>query len=177
MNEDIRVAALRAAIRDVPDFPRPGIVFKDITPLLADPALLRSSIDVLCEGAMAHRPQRVVAIESRGFIFGSLVADRLGVGFAPVRKPGKLPHRSVRISYALEYGEDALEIHEDAVRAGERVLVVDDVLATGGTARATADLVRRVGGEVAAFAFVIELGFLGGREKLGAAEVVSVIRY
>lgn len=177
MSEDTRVSALRAAIRDVPDFPKPGIVFKDIMPLLADPALLRSTIDLLCEGARPHHPQRVVAIESRGFIFGSLVADRLGVGFAPVRKPGKLPHRSVRISYALEYGEDALEIHEDAVRPGERVLIVDDVLATGGTARATADLVRRVGGEVAAFAFVIELGFLAGRGKLGAGEVVSVIRY
>jgi adenine phosphoribosyltransferase len=177
MNEDSRLQALRGAVRDVPDFPKPGIVFKDITPLLGDHALLRSAVDLLAEGARAHRPQRVVAIESRGFIFGSLVADRLGVGFAPVRKPGKLPHRSVRISYALEYGEDALEIHEDAVRPGERVLVVDDVLATGGTARATADLVRRIGGEVAAFAFLIELGFLGGRERLGAGDVVALIRY
>ncbi|MCL4821717.1 MAG: adenine phosphoribosyltransferase [Vicinamibacteria bacterium] len=177
MSEDTRLQALRGAVRDVPDFPKPGIVFKDITPLLGDHGLLRSAVDLLAEAARAHRPERVVAVESRGFIFGSLVADRLGVGFAPVRKPGKLPHRSVRISYALEYGEDSLEIHEDAVRPGERVLVVDDVLATGGTARAAADLVRRIGGEVAAFAFLIELGFLGGRGRIGAGEVVALIRY
>ncbi len=177
MTEDTRLQALRGAVRDVPDFPKPGIVFKDITPLLGDHALLRSAVDLLADAARVHRPERVVAVESRGFIFGSLVADRLGVGFAPVRKPGKLPHRSVRISYALEYGEDSLEIHEDAVRPGERVLVVDDVLATGGTARAAADLVRRIGGEVAAFAFLIELGFLGGRGRIGAGEVVALIRY
>jgi adenine phosphoribosyltransferase len=137
MSEE-RIARLRAAIRDVPDFPKAGIVFKDITPLLGDGPRLREAIDLLAEAADATRPSKVAAVESRGFILGSAVADRLGVGFIPVRKPGKLPFRRVRRSYDLEYGTDAVEVHEDALVRGERVLVVDDVIATGGTALATA---------------------------------------
>jgi len=171
------VDALKAAIRDVPDFPKPGIVFKDITPLLKDPQALRRSADLLAELSRDHGPTKVVAVESRGFILGSLVADRLGVGFVPVRKPGKLPARTVQATYELEYGQDTLEIHEDAVGRGESVVVVDDVLATGGTARATGELVARLGGRVSAYVFLIELGFLGGRAKLGDIPVKSLITY
>src|SRR5438093_10350145 len=153
---------LKAKIRNVPDFPKAGILFYDITTLLQDPAGLRAAIDSL---ALPFRDQGidiVVGIESRGFIFGAAVADRIGSGFIPVRKPGKLPSKTVRETYALEYGTDSLEMHEDAVSQGQRVLVVDDLLATGGTARATADLIERVGGEVHAFAFLIELLALNG---------------
>lgn len=168
---------LKKAIRDVPDFPKPGIVFKDVTTLLKDPGALRTAAELLASLCAGTQATKVVAIESRGFIFGSLVADRLGLGFVPVRKPGKLPAKCRRASYALEYGEDSLEIHEDAIEAGESVLVVDDVIATGGTARATAELVAGLGGRVAAFAFLIELEFLKGRERLAGHEVLSLLRY
>ena len=177
MDFDAQVAELRAAIRDVPDFPKPGIVFKDITTLLRDETLFRRSLDlmsVLC-GDLAV--DKVVAIESRGFILGGALALRLGAGFVPVRKPGKLPWKSRRASYELEYGSDSLEIHEDALAKGDRALVVDDVIATGGTARAVGELVASLGATVASFAFLVELGFLGGRAKLDGAEVRSLIRY
>ncbi len=177
MDFDAQVATLRAAIRDVPDFPKPGIVFKDITTLLRDPALFRRSLDLLTVLSGDQAVEKVVAIESRGFILGGALALRLGAGFVPVRKPGKLPWKSRKASYALEYGTDTLEIHDDALRAGERVLVVDDVIATGGTAKAVADLVGTFGATLAGFAFLVELGFLNGRAKLGGHEVRSLIRY
>jgi adenine phosphoribosyltransferase len=177
MQTEAQVEALKAAIRDVPDFPKPGIVFKDITTLLRDATLFRRALDlmtVLC-GDLAV--DKVVAIESRGFILGGALADRLGAGFVPVRKPGKLPWRARRASYELEYGTDTLEIHEDAVGPGDRVLVVDDVIATGGTARATGELVESLGAQVAGVAFLVELAFLKGRERLAGREVRSLIRY
>jgi adenine phosphoribosyltransferase len=177
MDLDVQSAQLAAAIRDVPDFPKPGIVFKDITTLLADPALFRRAIDLLVVLVGDLAVDKVVAIESRGFILGGALADRLGAGFVPVRKPGKLPWRARRASYELEYGTDTLEIHEDAVGPGDRVLVVDDVIATGGTARATGELVESLGATVAGVAFLVELGFLKGRERLAGREVRSLIRY
>jgi len=177
MNVDESVDALKQAIRDVPDFPKPGIVFKDITTLLRDPVLLRSTADLLTGLVRDLSVEKVVAIESRGFILGGILADRLGAGFVPVRKPGKLPWKSVRASYDLEYGSDSLEIHEDALRPGERVIIVDDVIATGGTANATADLVRQLEGELVAYLFLVELGFLGGRTRLKGAPVRSLISF
>ena len=177
MDLEARAAALKAAIRDVPDFPKPGVVFKDITTVLRDPVLLRRAIDLLVVLCGDRTVDRVVAIESRGFILGGALAHRLGTGFVPVRKPGKLPWRTVRASYALEYGEDAVEMHEDAVAPGERVLVVDDVIATGGTARATGELVQKLGATVSAYTFLVELTFLRGREKLAGHDVLSLIRY
>jgi adenine phosphoribosyltransferase len=168
---------LRAKIRDVPDFPKKGILFKDITPVLGDPALFRKVIDALAEQWRGQGIGRVVGIESRGFIFAAPLAYALGAGLAVVRKPGKLPYQSIRETYALEYGEDSLELHVDAVRPGERVLVVDDLLATGGTAEAAGRLVTRQGGELAGYAFVIELGFLNGAQRLGADKVHALIRY
>jgi adenine phosphoribosyltransferase len=169
--------ALKAAIRDVPDFPKPGIVFKDITTLLGDAVLLKRTADLLAGLSSHHEADAVVAVESRGFILGGLLADRLGVGFVPVRKPGKLPWRSRRVTYALEYGQDSLEIHEDALRPGQRALIVDDVLATGGTAQATVELVEGLGARAAALVFLVELTFLKGRERLSGRDVLSLIRY
>ncbi|HET7291703.1 MAG TPA: adenine phosphoribosyltransferase, partial [Vicinamibacteria bacterium] len=166
--------SLKARIRDVPDFPKKGIVFKDITTLLQEAAGLRDAAGALADLCRERPADKVLAIESRGFIFGGLLADRLGKGFVPVRKPGKLPYRTLRASYKLEYGEDSLEIHEDALLPGERVLVVDDVIATGGTARAVGDLVARMGASVSAYAFLIELTFLNGRDQLADAEVLSL---
>jgi adenine phosphoribosyltransferase len=171
------IESLRRAIRDVPDYPRPGILFKDITPLLASPQGFRSAVELMREQAAALRPDRVVAIESRGFILGAAVADRLGVGFVPVRKKGKLPWKRVGCTYDLEYGTDTVEMHEDALRAGERALVVDDVIATGGTARAAGQLVRTVGATVAGYLFLIELSFLKGRDLLQGDEVRALIVY
>jgi adenine phosphoribosyltransferase len=171
------IEKLKAAIRDVPDFPKKGIVFKDITTLLRDPSLLRLTGDLLSELVRGQRIDKVVAIESRGFILGGLLADRLGAGFVPVRKPGKLPSKSLRASYDLEYGSDSLEIHEDALGKGERVIIVDDVIATGGTAKATAELVAQLGGNLCAFVFLVELGFLKGRERLTPASVLSLIQF
>ena len=168
---------LRARIRDVPDFPKKGVVFKDITPVLADARLFRGVIDAL---AAHHRDQgitKVVGIESRGFIFAAPLAIALGAGLVIVRKPGKLPWRTVREVYALEYGEDTLEMHLDAVTPGERVLVVDDVLATGGTAAAVGNLVTRQGAELAGYAFLLELGFLHGARRLGQAKVQALLTY
>ena len=175
MNNDIE--ALKAKIRDVPDFPKPGIIFKDITTLLKDPQGLRCAADLLTDLVRGRNVSKVLAIESRGFILGSLVADRLGLGFVPVRKPGKLPAPTRKASYALEYGTDTLEIHDDALTKGESVLIVDDVIATGGTARAVAELAEGLGARVEAYAFLIELAFLNGRAKLEGYDVLSLIRY
>lgn len=169
--------SLRALVREVPDFPKPGINFYDITTLLKDPEGLRSSIDALhalCDG---ERIDTVIGVESRGFIFAAPLALRLDAGFVPVRKPNKLPAEKAAISYDLEYGQDTLEIHRDAVGEGHRVLIVDDLLATGGTARAVVDLVEGLGGEVAALLFLVELDFLNGRAKFGGHRVESLIRY
>jgi len=168
---------LKSKIRHVPDFPKAGILFYDITTLLQDPAGLHAAIDSLATPFQDQGIDIVVGIESRGFIFGAAVADRIGAGFSPVRKPGKLPSARVRATYELEYGTDALEIHEDAVKPDQRVLIVDDLLATGGTARATADLVKRLGGQVHALAFLIELVALDGRAKLQGERVHSALKY
>lgn len=170
-------AALRAKIRDIKDFPTEGILFKDITTLLKDPKMFRLAVDRFAALVGTRPLDKVIAIESRGFIFGSIVADRLGIGFVPVRKPGKLPWKTNRASYQLEYGTDSLEIHQDALSSGDRVLVVDDVIATGGTAAAVGELVGVSGATVSAYAFLVELGFLKGRDKLAGAEVLSLIRY
>ena len=172
-----RSNALKSHVRDVPDFPKPGILFKDITPLLANASAFASTIDLLAEQVADRHIDRVVGIESRGFIFASALAVRLGTGFVPVRKPGKLPHASDRVSYALEYGEDALEMHKDALKPGSNVLVVDDVIATGGTAAAAAALVHRQGGVLAGFLFVVELMALGGRARLPKADVFSLLTF
>jgi adenine phosphoribosyltransferase len=177
MEFEAAVGALRAAVRDVPDFPKPGILFKDITTLLKDRVLLRLSIDLLSGLLGARKIDTIVAVESRGFILGSILADRLGAGFVPVRKPGKLPSKTRRASYDLEYGQDSVEIHEDAIARGERVLIVDDVIATGGTAQATGELVRALGGNIVAYLFLVELEFQKGRSKLGGEEVLSLLRY
>jgi adenine phosphoribosyltransferase len=172
---DPRVDTLRARVRDIPDFPKPGILFRDLTPLLSDGATFRLCIDLLAEEARRERPDLVVGIESRGFIFGAALADRIGAGFVPVRKPGKLPWRRMSESYALEYGTDALELHEDAV-AGRRCLLVDDLLATGGTAAAAGRLVERLSGELCGYLFVVELDALGGRQQL-VRTVHSLVHY
>jgi adenine phosphoribosyltransferase len=168
---------LKSKIRHVPDFPKPGILFYDITTLLQDPAGFRTAIDEVSQPFVGKEIDLVVGIESRGFIFGSAIADRLRAGFSPVRKVGKLPSTTRRASYNLEYGDDALEIHDDAVKQGQRILIVDDLLATGGTAKATGDLVASLGGDVQAFAFLIELVALNGRDKLAGHTLHSVLKY
>jgi adenine phosphoribosyltransferase len=169
--------AVRARIRDVPDFPKKGIVFKDITPVLADPKLFREVIDAFVARWKDERIDKVVGIESRGFIFAAPLAYALGAGFTIVRKPGKLPWNVIREAYALEYGEAALELHIDAVGPGERVLVVDDVLATGGTAEAVGRLVTRQGAQLVSYSFLVELAFLGGAKRLGARKVHSLLTF
>src|SRR5688572_24502819 len=169
MSLESSAESLKAFIRDVPDFPKPGIVFKDITTLLKDPIAFRRSLDLFTELCRGQRADAVMAIESRGFILGGALADRLGVGFVPVRKVGKLPARTIKHAYDLEYGTDCVEVHEDALAKGQRVLVVDDVIATGGTARAAGNLARQLGADVAGYAFLVELGFLNGRAKLEGA--------
>jgi adenine phosphoribosyltransferase len=168
---------LKSRIRHVPDFPKPGILFYDVTTLLRDPEGFRLAIDSLSSPYSGLHIDVVVGIESRGFILGSAVADRIGAGFVPVRKLGKLPSATVRASYALEYGSDSLEMHKDGVEAGQRVLVVDDLLATGGTARATIDLVKQLGGRVEGVAFLIELVALEGRKRLAGEKVMAVLKY
>ena len=168
---------LKAKIRDVPDFPKPGVVFKDIMPLLADEEALRTTIDLIADWAEPRKPDIVLGAEARGYITGGALACRLGCGFVPARKPGKLPWRTVAVKYALEYGFDQLEVHADSIRPGQRVLVHDDVLATGGTARATVELVEQLGGTVVGLPFIIELAFLNGRERLAGYDVFSLIEY
>jgi len=171
------ISHLKKLIRDIPDFPKPGILFRDITPLLADPSGLALSIELLANPFRGKSIDLVVGAESRGFIFGTAVACCLSAGFSLVRKPGKLPHKKVSMSYDLEYGKDSLEMHEDAIVRGQRVLVVDDVLATGGTMKASCDLVRKLGGEIVGVAVLIELEDLHGREKVKPVGVHSVLRY
>jgi adenine phosphoribosyltransferase len=168
---------LKSKIRHVPDFPKAGILFYDVTTLLRDAEGFRSAIESLAEPYRDKGIQAVVGIESRGFILGAAVADRIGAGFVPVRKLGKLPAATVRATYDLEYGSDSLEMHRDAIGPGERVLIVDDLLATGGTARATAGLVKQLGGHIEALAFLIELVGLNGRAKLGGETVMAVLQY
>jgi adenine phosphoribosyltransferase len=168
---------LKARIRTVPDFPKPGILFYDITTLLGDPAGFRTTIDALSAPYEGQGISLVVGIESRGFILAAAVADRLGAGFCPIRKPGKLPAKTIKEAFSLEYGTDAIEIHEDAIQPGQRVLIVDDVLATGGTARAAVRLVRRLGGDLHGVAFLIELLALHGRAQLEGEKVRSVLQY
>ena len=168
---------LKAKIRHVPDFPKPGILFYDITTLLRDPVGLAEVLDGLTEPFRDQQIDLVVGIESRGFILGAAVADRLRAGFVPVRKPGKLPARTIQQSYDLEYGSDTLEIHQDAIEQGQRVLIVDDLLATGGTARAALDLVKKTGGEIVGLAFLVELQFLNGRARLGDTPLFVALQY
>jgi adenine phosphoribosyltransferase len=173
----VHATELRAFVRDIPDFPKPGIVFKDITPLLLNPASLDAAVARLAAFAAPLDVDLVVAAEARGFILGGALARQLGAGFVPARKPGRLPHETAGVRYALEYGIDALEVHADALAGGARVLVHDDLLATGGTARALCDLVERLGSEVVACAFLIELSFLGGRARLEPHRVRALLDY
>ncbi len=174
----INVEQLKSAIRDIPDFPKPGIIFKDITPILGDGPLFRAVIDELAQEAEKVKPTKVVGIDARGFLFGSAVAYKLGLGCVPVRKKGKLPYKTVGSSYQLEYGDAEVEMHVDAIRRDERVVLIDDLLATGGTSGAAVDLVQKVGGVVGAALFVIELEFLNGRSKLPpGVPVYSMVGY
>jgi adenine phosphoribosyltransferase len=168
---------LKAKIREIPDFPQKGILFYDITTLLCDSQGFRDTVDALAAPYMGEDVDQVIGIESRGFILGAAVANALGCGFVPVRKPGKLPGETHRLEYSLEYGSNALEIHKDACATNQRIVVVDDVLATGGTAKATVDLARKAGGNVIGVAFLIELDFLNGRSKLPGESIYSVLRY
>ena len=177
VERDARRALLRSRVRDIPDFPKPGILFRDLTPMMGDGIAMRAAVDLLAEAVVRHRPELIVAVESRGFIFGAPVAASLGVGFVPVRKPGKLPHKTRRRDFDLEYGTDALEMHADAIVHGARVVVVDDLLATGGTAAATVELVREIGGHVVGAAFVVELELLRGRNRLAKVPVDALLTY
>jgi adenine phosphoribosyltransferase len=171
------IDAIKAAIRDIPDFPKPGILFKDITPLLGDAALFASTVELLGQRIGSHAPAGIVAIESRGFIFGAAVAHALGLPLQLARKPGKLPYRKVGVSYDLEYGSDRIEMHADAIEDGKSYAIIDDLIATGGTASATAELIELQKGRVACCAFVIELSFLEGVKRLGARPIESLVRY
>jgi adenine phosphoribosyltransferase len=174
---DPRIDLIRSRIRDVPDFPKPGIVFKDITPMLADPKAFSACLELMAEPYKNVPFDTIVAIESRGFIFGAALAARMQKAFVPVRKPGKLPHTTHEVEYELEYGKDKVQMHVDAVAQGHRVLIVDDVIATGGTAWAACELVRKLGGSVIGAAFLIELSFLPGRTRIAPVEVSSILVY
>ena len=171
------IPALKNAIRDIPDFPRKGIIFKDITPLIAEPELFRLAVDTLADRHVESRIDRVCVVESRGFLFGSAVAYRLGAGIVPIRKKGKLPHETLEAAYDLEYGTATLQVHVDAFEPGTRVLLIDDLLATGGTAEASARLIEQLGGKLIEIQFLIELAFLNGREKLAKYPVFAPIVY
>ncbi len=171
------IPRLREAIRDVPDFPKPGIVFKDITPMLADGQLFRAAIDLFINACHGRSVEKIVGIDARGFLFASAVAYHLGVGFVPVRKKGKLPFRTALAGYTLEYGEAIVEMHVDAIRPGERVVLIDDLLATGGTSAAAIKLIQQSGGEIVSAQYLIELAFLRGRQSLGGVEVESFVVY
>jgi adenine phosphoribosyltransferase len=180
MTDDLKLQRLRARIREIPDFPKPGILFRDITPVLADATALTEALELHRAAIADLEPlgiDRVVGMESRGFLFGVALAERIGAGFVPVRKPGKLPAATYEASYALEYGEDRLQIHQDAITAGQRVLIVDDLIATGGTADAACRLVEACGGEVVGLLFLIELVGLAGRERLPGRRVDALLRF
>jgi adenine phosphoribosyltransferase len=168
---------LRAAVRDVPDFPKPGIIFKDITPILKDGELFRASIDAFLGQCRGKHIDKVVGIDARGFLFGSAVAYALGIGFVPLRKKGRLPYKTERAAYTLEYGEAEMELHIDAIERGEKVVLIDDLLATGGTSASAVTLIKKVGGELLEAIFLIELEFLHGRKKLDPTPVVSFLTY
>ena len=168
---------LRTFVREVPDFPKPGVSFKDITPLLSDAKAFADAVERMAEPVSTMQPTHVMGLESRGFIFGSALAQKMGLGFVPARKPGKLPLPIFSESYGLEYGTDALEIHQDSFKAGDRVLIVDDVLATGGTAAAAAGLVEKLGGEVVGLGFLMELAFLDGRSRLPGRDITALLTY
>jgi len=168
---------IKRYIRDIPDWPKKGILFRDITPLLADPEAFATAVDALCAGFTEAGIEYVAAVEARGFIFGAAAAKQLGAGFVPIRKKGKLPSETESVSYELEYGTDTLEVHSDAVENGARVLLVDDLLATGGTMAAACELIEKIGGQIAGIVFLIELCELGGREKLGGREISVLISY
>ena len=172
-----RVEELRAAVRDVPDFPKRGIVFKDITPVLSDPVLFRASVDLFLERCRGLKIDKIVGIDARGFLFGSAVAYELGLGFVPIRKRGKLPYRTETAKYSLEYGEAEMEMHVDAMSAGERIVLVDDLLATGGTSAAAAVLIRKAGGHLLEAQFLIELESLHGRKRLQPTPVTAFLKY
>jgi adenine phosphoribosyltransferase len=176
MGSDV-LGKLRAGVRDVPDFPKKGILFKDITPILNDPALFRASIDLFLERCRGKKIDKIVGIDARGFLFGSAVAYELGVGFVPIRKRGKLPYKTEVAKYSLEYGEAEMEMHADAMMAGEQIVLVDDLLATGGTSAAAAALIRKASGQLVEAQFLIELEFLNGRKQLEPTPVVSFLKY
>ncbi len=173
---DDRIELLKQHIRDIPDFPKPGIMFKDITPLLAEPQAFTTALDLFAEHWAGQRVDAIIGMESRGFIFGAALAARMTASFIPARKPGKLPAKTIRAEYELEYGTDALEMHADALQPGTRVIIIDDLIATGGTAAATVQLAKELGAEILGCGFVIELTFLPGREKLAGVEVMSLIQ-
>ena len=168
---------LKSKIRDIPDFPKPGIIFKDITTLLQDFDAFKLSVDMLVKQHQNNKIDKVAGIEARGFIFGAAVAYAMNAGFIIIRKPGKLPYKTVKQTYELEYGSDEIEIHEDSIKPGERILLVDDLLATGGTMAAAADLINKIGGDIVGISFVVELTFLHGREKLKGHNIHSIIEY
>jgi len=174
---DKMIEKLRAGVRDVPDFPKKGIIFKDITPILSDPALFRHSIDLFLQRCSGKKIDKIVGIDARGFLFGSTVAYELSVGFIPIRKRGKLPYKTETAKYSLEYGEAEMEMHIDAITHGERVVLVDDLLATGGTSAAAAALIKKAGGELLEAQFLIELEFLHGRERLAPVRVTAFLKY
>jgi adenine phosphoribosyltransferase len=172
-----KIARIRASVRDVPDFPKKGIIFKDITPILKDGVLFRNSVDLFLEQCRGKKIDKIVGIDARGFLFGSAVAYELGIGFVPLRKKGRLPYQTESAKYSLEYGEAEMELHIDAITAGEQILLIDDLLATGGTSASAVTLIRKVGGELVAAIFLIELEFLHGRKKLGPTPVISFLKY
>src|SRR6266436_581468 len=172
-----QIDKLRAGVRDVPDFPKKGIIFKDITPILNNGALFKASIDVFIERCRGKKVDKVVGIDARGFLFGSVVAYELGVGFVPLRKKGRLPYKTESAKYSLEYGEAEMELHIDAIKPGEQIVLIDDLLATGGTSASAATLISKVGGELVEAIFLIELDFLHGREKLAPTPVISFLKY
>src|SRR5947209_14720884 len=176
MPDDV-IAKLRGAVRDVPDFPKKGIVFKDITPVLNDGALFRSSIDIFLEQCRGKQIDKIVGIDARGFLFGSAVAYQLGVGFVPLRKKGRLPYKTESAKYSLEYGEAEMELHIDAIKRGEKIILIDDLLATGGTSASAATLIKKVEGDLIEAIFLIELEFLHGREKLVPTPVTAFLKY
>jgi len=171
------IKKIKAAVRDVPDFPKPGIMFKDITPVLADPKLFKAVIDLFVKRHRGKRIAKIAAIDARGFLFGGAMAEKLGAGLVPIRKKGKLPYKTYEETYDLEYGTATISIHEDAFKKGERVVLIDDLLATGGTAAAAAKLIKRAGGKIVEIDFLVELGFLKGRKKLSGYKVFAPIKY